>query len=1004
MGDSSTRIIADQAERERALDPSRSFIVQAPAGSGKTELLVRRFLKLLSLTNKPEEVLAITFTRKAAAEMRKRVLQQIPNAGDIAHRLRIQTIDALCVSLTRQMPVLARFGAQPDIVEDASGLYREAAANTLLLLNQKEFSGKVEKLLSRLDNNVGTATSLLAGMLAKRDQWLRNAGNPPTRAQLETVLLSERERLLSAARYFLPEASAELAAELLTQKHTWKVRSKKAQELSAGPEAEEIRQALIPLLKMPPEKYDDAQWQALEAILALLIPAVKQLVLIFSDHNQVDFVQIAHGALSALGSSDDPSELLLSLDARISHILVDEFQDTSISQWELLERLTAGWQKGDGRTVFAVGDPMQSIYRFREAEVGLFLHARRAGLGGLRLEPLTLSTNFRSQTGIVDWVNGFFPTVLPLHPDETSGAVPYSPSTTDAPALPGAAVEWHCFFDRELESKKAVQLVKESAGKAAILVRNRSHLDAIVPALKEAGIRYRAVEIEQLGEKQVVQDLYALTRALLHPADRIAWLAILRAPWVGLSLDDFSRYFENKPATIWELIQDVPLLERFRKVLAAAIANRLRGGLRERVEGAWLALGGPACVQGPSDLEDAAIFLDELDRLEEAGGLPDLALLEDKLEKLWALPDVGAGSDAVEIMTIHKAKGLEWDTVIVPGLDRAPRTGERELFKFKPLPGGKLLLAPINETGSDKEPLYEYVRKLDKEAEDIEAGRLFYVAATRARSRLHLLACAKPDEAGKSKDGTRAVKSPNKRSLLAKAWFEAAQYFPSLFKNAEIEAIDSATSSQPPATLRRLPATYTVPPPPPPAAWEAPPEGRDASEDIEFSWAGETARHVGTVAHRWLQRIAEDELKGWDAKRVDSLRPRFKTALERRGVQAAELIAASDLVAAALKNTIADERGRWVLGAHPESKSEHRIRTPERSYVVDRFFRDSDGVRWVVDFKTGRHEGGDQEAFLDEQRRRYRAQLDAYAAALGAEGRGIYLPLLSGWRSWRSGD
>jgi ATP-dependent exoDNAse (exonuclease V) beta subunit len=194
------------------------------------------------------------------------------------------------------------------------------------------------------------------------------------------------------------------------------------------------------------------------------------------------------------------------------------------------------------------------------------------------------------------------------------------------------------------------------------------------------------------------------------------------------------------------------------------------------------------------------------------------------------------------------------------------------------------------------------------------------------------------------------------------------------------------------------------PPPPPSAAWEAPSEGRDASEEIEFSWAGETARHVGTVVHRWLQRIAEDELKGWDAKRVESLRPRFKKELERRGVQASELIAASELVAAALKNTIADERGRWVLGAHPESKSEHRIRTPQRNYVVDRFFRDSDGVRWVVDFKTGRHEGGDLEAFLDEQRRRYQAQLDAYAAALGAEGRGIYLPLLSGWRSWRSGD
>ncbi|HVB48850.1 MAG TPA: hypothetical protein VNF69_10715 [Burkholderiales bacterium] len=104
-----------------------------------------------------------------------------------------------------------------------------------------------------------------------------------------------------------------------------------------------------------------------------------------------------------------------------------------------------------------------------------------------------------------------------------------------------------------------VELVRAAQGKCAVLVRNRSALEEIVPALKAAGLRFRAIEIERLGEKQVVQDLYALTRALNHLAERIAWLAVLRASWCGLSLADLSRLFEGKlERTVWELVQDAP--------------------------------------------------------------------------------------------------------------------------------------------------------------------------------------------------------------------------------------------------------------------------------------------------------------------------------------------------------------------------------------------------------------------------------------------------------------
>ena len=178
--------IADEHERHAALDVTRSFIVQAPAGSGKTALLVERYLRLLKTVQKPEEIVAITFTKKAAAEMRRRVIEQI--SPELAPRLRIQTIDALCASLTAQMPVLSKFGAQPQVVEDASALYAEAAARTLA-----EITPAVASMLAHLDNDVARATGMLAEILGRRDQWLPKTGEAPTRAELEATLAAETE-------------------------------------------------------------------------------------------------------------------------------------------------------------------------------------------------------------------------------------------------------------------------------------------------------------------------------------------------------------------------------------------------------------------------------------------------------------------------------------------------------------------------------------------------------------------------------------------------------------------------------------------------------------------------------------------------------------------------------------------------------------------------------------------------------------------------------------------
>ena len=177
---------------------------------------------------------------------------------------------------------------------------------------------------------------------------------------------------------------------LLTDKDGWRARLTKTEGFPAGKPGEpwklratalmaslgeDFREALGDMRRLPPPRYSEAQWEALAAIGNLLPHALAQLKVVCQARGQVDFTEVAQAALRALGDDDAPTDLALALDYRIRHLLVDEFQDTSITQFELLARLTAGWEPGDGRTLFVVGDPMQSIYRFREAEVGVFLRA-----------------------------------------------------------------------------------------------------------------------------------------------------------------------------------------------------------------------------------------------------------------------------------------------------------------------------------------------------------------------------------------------------------------------------------------------------------------------------------------------------------------------------------------------------------------------------------------------------------------------------------------------------
>lgn len=1045
--------VIDEPQRLEALDITQSFIVQAPAGSGKTELLTQRYLALLAQAKKPEEIIAITFTRKAASEMRLRILHalQDANAGlsindpakqrrqqlalavlkrdqelqwhllENPNRLRVQTIDSLCASITRQMPVLSHFGAQPAITDDANSLYETAAKAVLSTLEQQNsWSTALQILLLHRDNDHEKVIALFCDMLSQRDQWLtlilaaknhhdlRNTlENNLQRTNDETIALTQRylsnnllNELIELTQYSLQQRQIEskrniifdIADLVLTQDNNWrktidirngfppkdKMKDRLLAILAELAEDNDLLTLFVDIKNLPPTSYTDNQWRMVEALCILLPILAAQLQIVFQQHNTVDHIEIAQSALRALGDMQNPTDLTLILDYRIQHLLVDEFQDTSVTQINLLEKLTAGWQPNDGRTLFLVGDPMQSIYRFRKAEVGLFLQVRDYGIGNIQPKFLNLQTNFRSSKNIVDWINQTFINIFPHQENFSRGAITFADSVAKHDKDKNKAIHTHWLTDTS-EAEQVLKVIQQSLldnpeHSIAILVRSRSHVAEISQLMKQYQIAYRAIEIEKIAAKPAIQDLLALTRALMHLDDRIAWLAILRAPWSGLSLADLHTLATNKDKTIWNALQTYP--NRIVPIIQSGLKQRGRKPLHQWIKGVWLALGGPACLTAASELDDVKIFFDQLAALAENYNTFDIHKFESQLASLYA--NNNQNKAQVEIMTMHKAKGLEFDTVILPGLGRAAAKDDSKLLLMmeRPTLAGStdLIFAPIKASNEKQDLIYQYLAYEEKNKSAYETMRLLYVAVTRAKKTLHLIGTVK------NKNGE--IK-PIDYSLLGYLWpalAEQKNICDSQNNDRKIEQIQSL--------LKRLSADWQPP------IQLAPTKITEQNADIQFEWNNDPARHIGTVIHLLLCKISRDGSQKIDPKII-------KYLLLQNNVVAEQLATCITHVEQALSQTLQSERGRWILNnQHQDAHSEYpltiNIKGKNKQIIIDRTFVDENNIRWIIDYKTAEN-NTDIEP--------YREQLETYAKAMRLlDDRkihlGLYFPLVDEWREW----
>ncbi len=1062
-------IAPDQSDRDRATDIDRSVIVQAPAGSGKTTLLVERYLKLLAVVERPEEILAITFTRKAASEMASRVLEALRRASvdpdsapvaarALAHsdamgwqlplhpaRLKIQTIDSLALSLTRGLPVRAALNPALNLTENPEHHYARAANRLLLKLYEGGPLGEeIADFLRQCDNDAAKAERLVGAMLGKRDQWLDVVASMVSTHQsdpdqvisvlrrglealsggvIDRFIAALGEEKTSQLERLIEHAGAELGRTLATRTERFRLAGEflttargelrkqvtKRDGFSTDHPAEKnavkalladlreqgLEQLCANLRYLPDESLSDKAVRRLVTVGINLALANAELASVFNEAGETDFTTLILNARAALGEANAPTELALALDYRISHVLVDEFQDTSVSQFQLFEKMLSGWVPGDGNTFFAVGDPMQSIYRFRDADVGLFYRAWNEGIADIELDTVVLTSNFRADAGLVSWVNHAFARIMGDREDPVLGQIAYRSATPTRPAGHAEAVQLRQCESQEGQVANIVAriqtLLAEPEGSIALLVRSRAQLTPLIRELRARGISWRANDIDPLLDRPAVSDLLVLIGALADPYDRLSWMSLLRAPFIGLKIADLQRLseIEDYPAFLGALRAQnvqIPLSEdglaRLRRLAASWPSSRTLVDelpTRSVVETTWLKLGGADAYADPAALTHAERLLTLLDSLGTT--TTSLDALRQAGQSLFA---ADLSESRLEILTVHKAKGLEFDHVLLPFLERITRSDESELLLWRALPEG--LLMGVQE---DDGP-FEWLKRENRYRERHERQRLFYVACTRAKESLTMFA-ASPE-----------AHKPADTAMLSLLWPQLT--------NADTGDLAVLRSPALPTTENSLPKQADLFATPEPEAdvaplfrrlvsgyqWQ-PPEGAKLAKLIT---PAETGRQdplearwevvLGIVVHAALEQLAALDLPADPASHVIDARPLWRAMASEHELDADDVERVVDAAAAQIAGVLNHPEGRWVLASRPDARSELALTGAVdggiQNLVIDRTFTDSEsGERWVVDFKTAiPHPGVSEEAFIRSESNRYRPQLERYGVVAGA--------------------
>ena len=1063
-----------------ALDPARSVVVEACAGSGKTWLLVSRIIRLLLAGAAPGDILAITFTRKAAQEMATRLrtwLYQLATASDDAARqflrerevpereldallpharalyervlvaepgLTITTFHSWFMQLLTRAPLDAQALGGASLVEQTTPLVDEAWDRFALALQndpQHPAAAALERLFSQFTLN--TTRELLKAFIARRADWWAATADDPEGEALARVLarlrtefgieddgadprgeLMARPLVLNEIREYaallgrntpsdmtLAAAIATalagdalllfdvVAGAVLTLDGKPRVKKPgKAQRDRLGADGEtrflELHARLAGHVEAVRQTLCDREaWRFNETVLTCGVALLDAYQQAKRDALAIDYGDIEWRAYRLLARSDHAEYLQYKLDARYRHILLDEFQDTNPLQWLTLQAwFGAAAAAGSRPTVFLVGDPKQSIYRFRRAEARLFAEARQFLQREFGAVPLAQNETRRCAAPVIEVVNEVF-----LAEPSYAG---YEQHGGHTGATPGCVVVWPLIVNgagddavgaaepalrnpllaplqiaedrrREQEAQQLVAGLQAIVGRIAVtdekqageqrparygdvmlLVRQRTHLEAYERALRHAGIPYVTSRQGGLLDTLEARDLTALLAFLVSPFDDLRLAHALRSPIFGCSDEDLMAIAAATGRTWWERLARLeaprPTLARARTLLARWLAQADTLPVHDQLDRIYAegdvidryvaAVPAAQCDAVRANLEAY------IQRALEAGAgrYPSLPRFVAQLEELRAAPDQEApdegetsgDGDAVRILTVHGAKGLEAPVVWLLDAAAGRQGGGHDALIDWP-PGAD---RPAHFSMRTKREALSRAQRLHQEREDAIGERedlnLLYVAMTRARQLL-------------------VVSGAETRSK-GMTWYARVQ--------AGVLAAGGRTLADGRVLYGALPEADTYPV-----------EGSSVSPDavpgtlitrlaigVREDDTGNTGTRYGVAFHRVMEKLTTGAPLDDALRRTLGLRPAEWTALVE---QAHQLVARPDLQ----RYFDATRYGR-ATNEVPYADATGAVRR------IDRLVEFDDEV-WVLDYKTG---SSDLPATLAEA---YREQLGAYCAA-----------------------